>query len=196
MKGKYIAVFTAVLLILWYTGFIGLWIKGIAFIANNTKDFTTKNGHALPGEYSVSIDLSDLESNIGKELYNDGKHRIYVGWVDNTGTVSSGGYRIGFRSSGRYSLAGAALVTGIQHITLENKTSTSRIFAEMKAEYNGKIYNSPWFAMEGLHYKDGDAFCFYIFPPEPYKNKEISLKEKGAVKLTVTNLYKNIWSKK
>lgn len=41
-----------------------------------------------------------------------------------------------------------------------------------------------------------DDFSFYIFPPEAYDSKEISLDEEGTVKLTVTNLYKNIWTKR
>jgi hypothetical protein len=200
MKHKYIlilgSILIAMLAILWHIGFIGLWTKGILYIANNSEKFTTEKGYLIPGEYSVLINLSDLESNIGKELYNDGEHKIYVNWIDSTDYISHGGYRISFRCSGKYSLSSATLVSGIQRIILKNNTFTSYISAKMTAEYNGKIYNSPKFGMTGLNYKDGDAFYFYIFPLESYKNEEISLKEKGKVKLTVTNLYKNVWSKK
>ncbi|MCT4544474.1 MAG: hypothetical protein N4A63_13085 [Vallitalea sp.] len=60
------------LLTLWLTGLIGLWTEGISYIANNTKKFSDEKGYILKGEYLISIDLSDLDSNIGKELYNDG----------------------------------------------------------------------------------------------------------------------------
>jgi len=64
----------------------------MASIANNTRDFTDSNGHTVDEQYTVSIDLTDLDSNIGKELYSDGIHSIYVSGVDHTGQIDSGGY--------------------------------------------------------------------------------------------------------
>ena len=87
----------------WQIGWIGLWSQGIAYIANQSNEFSDKNGHVMQGEYSISIDLSDLKSNMNKELYNDGTQKIYVAWIDNTGSTNTGGYRIGFRSNGEYS---------------------------------------------------------------------------------------------
>ncbi|MCT4544473.1 MAG: hypothetical protein N4A63_13080 [Vallitalea sp.] len=68
--------------------------------------------------------------------------------------------------------------------------------SKMTAEYNGEKYNSSVYGLSGLNYKDGDSFLFYIFPSEVYQNGEITLKEEGIVHLTVTDLYKNIWSEK
>ena len=186
----------AIVLTLWFAGIIGVLTKGMAYIANNTKEFNDANGHVIDGEYSVSIDLSDLQSNIGKELYNIGSHKIYVSSVDNTGSSRSGGYRISFRSCGQYTLTSATLISGIRHKTEGENSFSSDMSAKMTAEYNGKLYESGVFGMSGLNYKDGDDFAFYIFPSESYKNGEISLSEKGTVYLTVTNLYKNVWSKK
>src|SRR5690606_11079681 len=185
-----------IVLFLWVTGFIGIWTEGISYIANNSKEFTESGGHILEGKYSVSIDLSDLESNIGKELYNDGTHRIYVSWVDNTGNVSTGGYRIGFRSSGYYSINTATLISGIHHATVDEGSFTMNMSASMTAKYNGKVYKSSIFGTGGLNYKDGDVFSFYLFPVEAYDKKEVSLNETGVAELTVTDLYKNIWNKK
>jgi hypothetical protein len=182
--------------ILWQFGLIGLWHQGMSYIVNNTERYTDAEGHILQGDHSISIDLSDLESNIGKELYNDGVHRIYVGWIDNTGNINSGGYRIGFRSSGEYSLSGASLISGIHHETVGESTFTSNMSASMTAEYNGETYNSSVFGVSGLNYQDGDDFGFYIFPGESYESNKISLNETGVVRVTVTNLYKNIWSEK
>ncbi|MGE8204668.1 hypothetical protein ACQKP0_08895 [Heyndrickxia sp. NPDC080065] len=185
-----------IILVFWLTGLLGLWTNGISYIANNTKEYTDAKGHILKGKYSISIDLSNLKSNIGKELYNDGTHRIYVSWIDNTGSVNSGGYRIGFRSSGHYSLTGASLISGVHHETVDENSFTYSMSAKMKAEYHSKVYNCSLFGTSGLNYKDGDDFAFYIFPSESYEMKEVSLHETGIVKLTVTDLYKNIWSKK
>ena len=185
-----------IILMLWGTGLIELWTKGIATIANNTKEFTDINGHVIQDEYTVSIDLDDLQSNVGKGLYDDGNNKIYISWIDNTGNSSSGGYRIGFRSRGHYSLTNATLVSGIHHATIGGNSYTSVLSAKMSVKYNNKVYNSREFGTSGLNYRDGDDFAFYIFPSELYENGEISLNEKGTVYLTVTNLYKNVWTKK
>ena len=191
-----IPVIAIIVLILWVTGLIGIWTHGMSYIANNTKDFTDTKGHILEGEYSISIDLSNLESNIGKDLYNDGTHRIYVSRIDNTGSVNTGGYRIGFRSDGIYSLNSASLISGVHHATVNGNSFTIEMSAKMMAKYNEKVYNCSEFGTSGLNYKNGDDFAFYIFHNEAYEKGEVSLNETGVVELTVSELYKNIWSKK
>ncbi len=191
-----VAIIAVIFAALWFTGIIGLWIHGMAYIADNTKTFTDTEGYVVQGEYSISINLDDLQSNLGKELYNDGSSKIYVSFIDNTGSTNTGGYEIGFRSSGEYSLSQATLVSGIHHKTVDESSFTMDMSAKMTAKYNGKIYISKEYGTSGLNYKDGDDFSFYIFPIEAYEKGEISLQEKGTVQLTVTNLYKNMWTKK
>ena len=137
-----------------------------------------------------------MESNIGKELYNDGESKIYVSWIDNTGSSNSGGYRIGFRSCGIYSLNGATLVSGVCHENVDNNSFRTYMSAKMTAKYKDNIYNSSVLGTSGLNYKDGDEFAFYIFPSEAYDKEDVSLDEDGIVKLSIKNLYKNIWTKK
>lgn len=170
-------------------------INEMADIANNTKDYTDQNGYVLPEEYKISINLSDLESNIGKELYNDGTYKIYVSWVDNTGHFNSGGYRIGFRAKGIYSRKGASLISGGQHKTVDEHSFTTVMSAKMTAAYKNRQYNSPVYGASGINYKDGDDFAFYVFPSEAYKH-DITLQETGIVELKVTDLFQNIWSLK
>lgn len=182
------------MLVIWTTGLFGMWTGGMGSIANNTNDYSINKSQLVQGEYSLTIDLSNMEGNIGKELYNDGTHMIYVSAVDNTENMNTGGYRIFFRSIGRYSLNGASLISGIHHARTENGF-TKDMTAKMTAEYKGRIYDSSVSGISGLNYKDGDDFGFYIFPSEAYEKKEISFEESGAAVITVTNLYKNIWSK-
>lgn len=184
-----------ILVIIWRIGLIGLWQDGMSFIANNTKDFNDKNGHVIQGEYSILIDLSDLKSNIGKEIYNDGDHKIYVAMVDNTGSVNTGGYRISFRSIGQYSLSGATLISGVHHITLGEHSFTTKMSAQLMVEYKSNIYQGSTFGISGLNFKSGDEFSFYMFPSKAYESKEVSLNEEGIVNITLSNLYENIWSK-
>lgn len=178
------------------TGKIRIETKGIAAIAGNTKEFTDKNSHFIDGDYTVSIDLNDLESNKGKELYNDGINRIHVESVDNSDSINGGGYRIHFRTCGQYNSYYAELISGIRHsVNSENEFSFSMV-ANMTAEYKDRIYNCKVMGETGLNYKDGDIFSFYIFPQEAYENNEVSLSETGTVYLTITKLYKNVWIKK
>ncbi|QMV40040.1 hypothetical protein [Cohnella cholangitidis] len=196
---KWIALLTLVVALLitalWQTGWMGLWKEGMAYIANDTKDFTDKSGYVIHGEYSVTIDLSDLASNVGKELYNDGDHKIYVAWVQNSGSANSGGYEIGFRSCGPYSLSGATLISGVHHQALGPQMFTSRNVAQMTAEYKGKSYNGSEAGHGGLNYKNGDDFSFYIFPSDAYADNEVTVNESGQVRIAISNLYKNVWSK-
>lgn len=158
------------------------------------KKFNDIEGYLIPDEYSISISLNDLKSNIGKELYNDGENKIYVSWIDNTGNSNTGGYRIGFRSIGKYSINGATLVSGARHETVNN-SFTTYMSAKMTARYKNKVYDSNEFGTNSLNYKDGDEFAFYIFPSEAYDNGEITLQESDIVELSIKNLYKNIWTK-
>lgn len=197
MKAKKIvyitALFTAVIIIaLWSTGLFGLWSNGMAHLANNTKEFSDKSGHQVEGKYSLIVNLSDLESNIDKEIFKDGDHRIYVSWLQKT---YNGGYDIGFRSSGPYSLWGASLISGVHHEAINDHSFTDSMTAKMTAIYDGKTYNAQETSRCGLNYKDGDCFSFTFYLSDDETNED-SIEEAGIVELTITDLYKNIWNKK
>lgn len=176
--------------VLWSSGLYGLWTDGMAYIANNTKDFTDREGHFIEGEYSMEVDLSDFEINHGKEIYNDGEHRIYVSWLQ---TTYNGGYDIGFRSSGKYSLSGASLISGVYHETINDHSFTTSTTARMTIEFDGKIYIAQPTGQCGLNYKDGDCFSFTFFLND--KSNENNIEDPDKVKLTITDLYKNVWRK-
>lgn len=187
------ALLTAVMIIaLWSSGLFGLWSDGMAHLANNTKEFSDNSGRLVEGKYSLRVDLSDLESNIDKEIFKDGDHRIYVSWLQRT---YNGGYDIGFRSSGPYSLSGASLISGVHHETINDHSFTTSMTAKMTAIYDGKTYNAQGTGRCGLNYKDGDCFSFTFFLSEDETNEDL-IEEAGIVELTITDLYKNIWSKK
>ncbi|HIW32306.1 MAG TPA: hypothetical protein IAA29_05925, partial [Candidatus Paenibacillus intestinavium] len=109
----------------------------------------------VDGRYSLEVNLSSLESNIGKEIFNDGDHRIFVSWLQET---HNGGYDIGFRSSGEYSLSSATLISGLHHEMIKEQSFTTSTTAKLTAEYNEQIYNAQATDTCGLNYKDGDCF--------------------------------------
>ena len=190
-----VSIIIIIVAILWFTGFIGLFLNGMSYIGDNTREFACKEGYLITDEYSFSIDLQDLESNIGKEVYNDGESRILISWLDNTGSSDTGGYRIGFRSYGTYTLNSAALVSGARHEQVDGISMTTYMTAKMTARYNGKVYESSVLGTSGLNYKQGDEFSFYIFPTDAYDNGEVSLQEDGVVQLSIKDFYKNIWTR-
>ncbi len=180
---------------LWKSGYPGLWQYGIGKIADDTATFTDEGGHVLEGTYSLTLDLSDLDSNLGAELYNDGTHRIYVYWLEASGR--SPGYEIGFRSSGHYTRSGASLVSGIRHASVDGGRSfTSEMSAVMTVEHPAGSFTAVPTGLGGLNYKDGDDFSFTITLTDDAADREESPMQSGTMTLTVTDLYMNLWRKK
>lgn len=168
----------------------GLWIKGIGYVANDAENYHN-NAHPIEGEYTVEIDVSDLESNEGKVLYDDGEERqIYV---SNVTIQNESDYEVYFRSRGTFSLGGATLVSGIAH-TQNNNDFVSKFQAEANATYRDYHYKLRPSGYTSLKYRDGDEFGFYLNPPE--KEIDIDLEEEQTVEVTVTNLYVNLWAEK
>ena len=102
--------------ILWISGWMSLWISGISAVAYDVEDYRI-HSYPIDAEYTVIIDLSDFDSNVGKVLYDDGENQIYVETVL---VQDKSDYEVYFRSSGAYSLRGATLVSGTEqaHVSL------------------------------------------------------------------------------
>ncbi|MCP3029479.1 hypothetical protein [Halobacillus sp. A5] len=162
--------------------------KGISYITSNIEDYYHKT-FPQEGEHTVEIDLSDLESNEGKVLFEDSENKIYVTNVTHSGSE----YKVTFRSSGSYDKDGATLVSGLEHVH-NNNGFTSHFNAEAEAVYKGETFDLSPSESSGLNYRDGDEFGFYLIPPEQMKN--IDSKEEPAVEVTVTNLQVNLWVEK
>lgn len=184
----------AVLLLgLWKSGYIDYWQHGIADIANDTASFTDEGGHVLEDAYSITLDLSNLDSNLGAELYNDGTHRIYLSWLRASDHFP--GYEVGFRSSGHYTRSGASLVSGIRHATVDDGRSfTMDMSAVMTVDHTAYIASPS--GLSGLNYKEGDDFLFSIALTEDAAARGEAPKQSGTMTLTVADLYLNLWRKK
>ncbi|MER2010415.1 MAG: hypothetical protein ABS939_23545 [Psychrobacillus sp.] len=181
--------FPIMVCLLWFTGAINLWFYGMGDIANNVKDYYLEL-EPIDGTYSVSIDLSDPESNEGKVLFDDGEHQIYVSDVI---TLNEANYEVFFRTSGKYNLHGATLVSGIEHKRVQGGYSFD-FLATARATYRGsnfKIYES---GTSGINYKDGDSFGLYIIPHDTEVNVNIS--EDPIIEITLSNLIMHKWGRK
>ncbi len=178
-----------VVCLLWITGSINLWFYGMGDIADNVKDYYLEL-EPIDGTYSVLIDLSDPESNEGKVLFDDGEHQIYVSDVI---TLNEANYEVFFRTSGKYNLHGATLVSGIEHKRVQGGFSFD-FLATARATYRGsnfKIYES---GTSGINYKDGDSFGLYLIPHDTEVNVNIS--EDPIIEITLTNLIMHKWGRK
>ena len=182
------------LLFIWSSGLMGLWIKGMPHIVSDLNKYQIEKGHTIDDEYSLIVDLNNLENNIGKDLYNDGTHRIYVTLIRTSD--HPGVYDIFFRSSGPYALSGASLVSGLQHAMRNESDFTTEMSAQMTTEIDGKIYENHPSATSGVNFRDGDEFGFYIGPTDVSESDVKMLEKEESMKITVSNLYQNIWSKK
>ncbi|MUK90511.1 hypothetical protein GMD78_19320 [Ornithinibacillus sp. L9] len=165
-----------------------LQVQGISYVANDVEKYHN-NAHPVEGEYAVTIDLSDLASNEGKVLFDDGENKIYLSEVI---VHSEAEYEFFFRSRGRYSLGGASLVSGVTH-TYYNGGFNSSLQAEVKASYKGETHELSPSGSSGLNYRDGDEFGFYL---DFTDDIILDLKEEVMVDVTVTNLFVNLWAKK
>ena len=185
--------FIIVFSVLYYLGYIGIWTQGISYHAGNLNRFNYAS-FIDENEYSIKINLNNLDSNIGIILYDDGECSIVVDSVDFV-EWEYGGYRIYFRSHGSYNTNNAKLVSGVKHFVNENQYFSTIMTVKMKAIYMDKTYESDIMGVSGITYKDGDIFSLYIFANPPYDGN-VSIPNVEEVVLTVTNLSHNIWSKK
>ena len=188
LKGIIIG-FPITVFLLWITGAINLWFYDIGDIANNEK-FYSLELKPIEGEYSVLIDLRDLESNVGKTLYDDGEHRIYV---SNVFISDDANYDVSFRSSGKYNLYGATLVSGIVHERVQGGFSFG-LRANAKATYRGSTFKIYTSGRSGLNYKDGDSFGFYVIPHD--REVTLNIAEDPIIEITISNLVMHKWSSK
>lgn len=164
-----------------------LQAHGIRHLAEDVERYHN-NTHSMEGDYTVTIDLSDPESNEGKVLF-DGEegNQIYISRI----VQSSSSYTVVFRSSGSYNLGGGTLVSGLEHA--RNKNGFTHEFkAEAQAMYNGETFKLRPSSSSGLNYLSGDEFGFYLFPPD----EEIDLTKEPTIEVTITNLQLNLWAKK
>lgn len=195
MKGKSLKLktiligFPIVVFLLWITGSINVWFYDIGNIANNVNDYYLEL-EPIDGKYSVTIDLSDPKSNEGKVLYDDGDNQIYVFDVivqDDTQ------YEVYFRSSGKYNLYGASLVSATKHSRVENGWFTYNFEGIAYATYRGNTFKVYVSGYSGLNYEDGDDFGLYLIPHDT--EVTIDIAEDPIIEVTLFKLTMHKWGR-
>lgn len=187
LTGAIIAIILAVIwIILLKNGSYGTWRHGLAyqfFDSNYALHYET-----VPGDWSVELDLKDLESNTGKLLYGDETGcRIMVDQVDEN---RPGEYRVWFRSHGVYDRADGTLVSGCQSVPVDKTTHTLSMSAGMTALVDDQFYPCSVAGESGLLWKDGNQFGFHLNPRNenqlPYQ--DIPIDGLDTIMVTVSGL--------
>lgn len=185
---------TVVAIYLSVSGYFGLWARGIAYLAEDLSRYTY-SASVDPKEYTVEIDLSDLKSNAGKIIYKKEECYIEIYQIDNYG-VFAGGYRVFFRSHGRFAHHEGLLVSGVKHNATEERYFTYKTEAALECTYHGKTYICPVQGNSGLNYRDGDMFGFYLFPGDAYGSDGIPEQNAGTATIKISRLIENIWTER
>lgn len=198
---KPIAIILGLLL---FSAVLGIWIhtsgygelqsRGLAYLDSNQDKYDLMY-QTDSNAYSMEIDLTDLESNTGKRVWENGKQYMEIALIDST-ELKYGGYRIFFRSHGVYDLNSGFLNTGVKHIRLSENSGTCEMSAKLITTYNGKPYKAKTQGMTGLNWPDGDQTGFYLFPTEAYENDGIPLENAGKATITLYNLTEHTWTKR
>lgn len=178
--GACVMIMAVLLIIMLKNGAYGTWRHGLSYqFANSNYRIVYEE---IPGDYSVELDLKDLESNVGKVLYHDDSGcRIVVDSVDEN---RRGEYRVWFRAYGVYERAGGTLVSGCQTTPVEKTTWTLDMSTSMTATVDGVEYPCTLAGASGLIYQDGNNFGFHLNPRAEDTWEPVSIE--GLDQLTVT----------
>lgn len=181
--GDFVIIIAVIMIILIENGTYGTYRQGLAFQFHNSNYGISYQD--IPGSWSVELDLTDLESNAGKVLYEDDTGcRITVQAVDVNGKTREAGYRVWFRAYGAYDRTGGHLVSGCQSMPVGKTTYTLSSSASMTAAVDNISYPCSEAGASSLIYKDGNMFGFHLNPRAPQDFAYIPID--GLDKITVT----------
>ena len=184
MGARLVTILAIILIILLENGTYGTWRHGLAYQFTNADYALTYE--EIPGSRTLELDLTDLESNVGKVLYEDDTGcRILVDAVDEN---RSGEYQVWFRSHGVYDRAGGDLVSGCQSQPVDKNTWSPDLSAALTVSADGRDLPCTAAGYSGLIYRDGNFFGFHLNPRAPDTGDRVSLEDRDTVTVTVSGL--------
>lgn len=160
--GASFAIILAIIYIILHNyGYIGTWRHGLRYQFYNQNYFVAME--ELPGAYSLELDLTDLESNAGKVLYEDGSGcRITVERLEPTEYV--GGYKLIFRAEGVCRPSGGQLVSGCHDQHFDKMGYTLARSASMRTTLDGVLLPPSYHCLLTSLDTGGNSFGFYVYP--------------------------------
>ena len=168
---------------------IGTWKYGLLYQCWN-QNYTVST-EALPGAYSVKLDLRGLPSNVGRVLQEDASGcRVTVDSVEQDGEY----YRVVFQAEGVCPPAGSRLVSGSYDQRRDKHSYGVELSASMSSSIGGETYGPcRYYITSSLMGENTNQFGFYVFPLELFKSGDLVLSEElagqdGLVTVTVSGL--------
>ena len=176
------------------TSHYGVWSEGLRYMNMHPNEYVAAC-QINPKEYSIEIDLNDLDSNTGKRIWEDGEQYIEIASVDCM-EGKGGGYRIFFRSHGVYEFNKGSLTTKTSSLRHNNDSEAAiNNPTTLTTTYNGTVYVCNFQGETFYDKKDGNHFGYYLFPSEAYKDAKIPYESAGTVTVTIRNLAEYTWTR-
>lgn len=194
--GGTIAIALAVsIFMLSYFDFFGTWIGGLSYQFDDL-DYGLSFVE-IPGQYSVDIDLSNPDSNIGKVLYEDASGcRIVVDSLD-FDDDDYGTWRIFFRATSICGQQGGTLVTGMLERPSGKRSAllSDKNSAALTTSSDGILWTGKPAGENGLR-ENEKRFSYYLFHaiysrhgtrtgcPEEIENTTVTVTLTGLTRFT------------
>ncbi len=181
------------------SGYALLQNAGLSYFFHYHPDKYAITHQTIPDGYSVEIDLSDLDSNVGKRIWENGNQYIEIASVD-TDDYYRSDYRIFFRSYGFYDMSGGKLTSGIEHTHTSEGYYSYNTAADLVTTYNGVSYPGHWQGMTCLNWANGikasDYLGFYLLLPEElFDENGVPLTGNSKATVTLYNLTEHTWTR-
>lgn len=185
---SFVIIIALFVIILHGNGMLGTWTGGLQYQLGYPVYRASYEDAA--GAYSVELDLWDLDSNVGKVLYEDSTGcRITVWKVDE---MRDGIYRVWFRSHGVCRRNGSQLVSGTVPYQTGSASWTDKGLPWAAASAGGLERDCPVAGMSGLNWKDGNEFGFYLTsgngPSDRFFSAADIDRQDGKITVTVSGL--------
>lgn len=168
----------------WY-----VWDNGLAWMYMESDTKYTLENKPLEGTYSVELDLDDLESNIGKDVFKNGRsQRILIDSIEKI--PESNDYLVTLYSWCKYSVFGGKLVTFFAHNPFGGVEPQMVETANVMVQYGGQEYPCSIYRCLQLMRHEGDLCTYWVTLPEA-----VNISENNTAVLTISNLTENTWTR-
>lgn len=139
-----------------------IWERGFHAMINYPEEFDT-HSRGIIGEWKVDIDLENLESNLGKVVFEKDGYSIVVDNVYSSGDNGEN-YCVNFMAYGKSDLNHGSIYSALRSVPRDGGTSV-HMEAQVKINCNGVEY-TPEIRGWGSHPKNGQQFDYYVYPFE------------------------------
>ncbi len=185
---SFVIIIALFMIILHGNGTLGTWTGGLQYQLGYP--IYRAEYEDAAGAYSVELDLWDLDSNMGKVLYEDSTGcRITVHKLDE---MRDGIYRVWFRSHGVCRRNGSQLVSGTIPYQTGSASWTDKGLPRAAASA-GELNRECFLAgISGFNWKDGNEFGFYLTSGNGSSDCFLSAddieRQEGKITITVSGL--------